>query len=202
MANIEYRTIIKFFTLKGLNATEITEELKEVAKWVAEFKDDPTRDFKDAPRSGRPSTTTTDENIKAVEHIVMRDRQISVRRVAAELNIPKTIVHEIMSNYLGEKPKSCEYADSSKAFSNSSDRTKHIKRTHLNKKKYKCQIQGCGKSNTDYSCHLSSILTNELSPSSSFCVSALSGGIQQTSISNSNPKITHLIYLCQKLEYN
>jgi len=112
MSNIEYRTIIKFFTLKGLNATEITEELKEVydesapaystvAKWVAEFKDDPTRDFKDAPRSGRPSTTTTDENIKAVEHIVMRDRQISVRRVAAELNIPKTIVHEIMSNYLG-----------------------------------------------------------------------------------------------------
>ena len=112
MSNIEYRTIIKFFTLKGLNATEITEELKEVydesapaystvAKWVAEFKDDPTRDFEDAPRSGRPSTTTTDENIKAVEHIVMRDRQISVRRVAAELNIPKTIVHEIMSNYLG-----------------------------------------------------------------------------------------------------
>ncbi|CAF3971076.1 unnamed protein product [Rotaria sp. Silwood1] len=50
--------------------------------------------------------------------------------------------------------------------------------------------------------HLSSILTNELSPSSSFCVSALSCGIQQTSISNSNPKITHLIYLCQKLEYN
>ena len=68
---------------------------------MAEFKDDPTRDFKDAPRSGRSSTTTTDENIKAVEHIVMRDRQISVRRVAAELNIPKTIVHEIMSNYLG-----------------------------------------------------------------------------------------------------
>ncbi len=60
MSNIEYRTIIKFFTLKGLNATEITEELKEVydesapaystvAKWVAEFKDDPTRDFEDAP---------------------------------------------------------------------------------------------------------------------------------------------------------
>ena len=50
MSNIEYRTIIKCFTLKGLNATEITEELKEVydestpasstvAKWVAEFKE-------------------------------------------------------------------------------------------------------------------------------------------------------------------
>ena len=68
---------------------------------MSEFKDDPARDFEDAPRSGRPPTTTTDENIKAVEHIVMRDRQISVRRVADELNIPKTIVHEIMSNHLG-----------------------------------------------------------------------------------------------------
>lgn len=112
MSNIEYRAVIKFFTRKGLNATEITKELEEVyndsspayrtvAKWVSEFKDDPARDFEDAPRSGRPPTTTTDENIKAVEHIVMRDRQISVRRVADELNIPKTIVHEIMSNHLG-----------------------------------------------------------------------------------------------------
>ncbi len=111
MSNIKYWTIIKFFTLKGLIGTEITEELKEVynesapayhtvAKWVAEFKDDPTRDFEDAPGSDRPSTTITDENIKAVEHIVMRDRQISARRIADELNISKTIVHEMMNNSL------------------------------------------------------------------------------------------------------
>jgi CBS domain-containing protein len=67
---------------------------------VTEFKD-PTRDFEDASRSGRPATTTTDENLEAVERIVMRDRQISVRRVADELGIPKTIVHEIMTNHLG-----------------------------------------------------------------------------------------------------
>ncbi|CAF1197151.1 unnamed protein product [Rotaria sordida] len=50
--------------------------------------------------------------------------------------------------------------------------------------------------------HLSSILTNELSPSSSFCVSTLSGDIQQPTILNSNPKMTHLLYFLQTLEYN
>jgi hypothetical protein len=54
--------------------------------------------------------------------------------------------------------------------------------------------------------HLSSILTNELSPSNSFCVSALSGDIQQTTTptttTNSNPKMAHLLYFLQTLEYN
>ncbi|CAF3612259.1 unnamed protein product [Rotaria sp. Silwood1] len=54
-------------------------------------------------------------------------------------------------SHSGEKPKPCEYADCSKAFSNSLDRTKYIKRTHLNKKTYKCQIRGCRKSYTDSS---------------------------------------------------
>jgi histone-lysine N-methyltransferase SETMAR len=113
MSNIEYRAVRKFFTRKGLNATEISKELdnvykdsapsyRTVAKWVAEFKD-PERGFEDALRIGRPSTTNTDENIEAVERIVMRDRQISVRRVADELGIPKTNVHEIMNNHLGMK---------------------------------------------------------------------------------------------------
>jgi transposase len=84
MSNIEHRAVIKFFTRKGLNATEISKELDNVykdsapsyhtvAKWVAEFKD-PERGFEDSPRTGRPSTVTTTENIEAVERIVMRDR--------------------------------------------------------------------------------------------------------------------------------
>ena len=52
---------------------------------------------------GRPSTITADENIEAVEGIVMRDRQISTRRVADELAIPKTTVYEIMKNHMGMK---------------------------------------------------------------------------------------------------
>ena len=74
---------------------------------MAEFKD-PEHGFEDAPRMGRPSTITADENIEVVERIVMRDRQISIRRVAYELGIPKTTIHEIMNNHMGMK-KACTW---------------------------------------------------------------------------------------------
>ena len=84
MLNIEQRAVIKFFTRKGLNAIEISKELnnvyndsassyRTVASWVAEFNN-LERGFEDAPRMGPPSTTTADENIKAIERIVMRIR--------------------------------------------------------------------------------------------------------------------------------
>ena len=69
---------------------------------MIEFKD-PERGFEDAPRMSRPSTITADENIKAAERIVIRDRQISIRPLAEELGIPKTIIHEIMDNHMGMK---------------------------------------------------------------------------------------------------
>ena len=113
ISNIEHRVVIKFFTRKRLNAIEISKELnnvykdsapsyRTVAKWVAELKNS-ERGFEDTPQMGRPSTTTADENIEAVERIVMRDRQVSIRRAAYSLGIPKTIIHEIMDNQLGMK---------------------------------------------------------------------------------------------------
>ena len=77
MSNIEYQAVIKFFTRKGLNTIEISKELDNVyknsapsyltvAKWLTEFND-PECGFEDAPRMGRPSTITADENIQAVE---------------------------------------------------------------------------------------------------------------------------------------
>ena len=113
MLNIEHRAIIKFFTCKGLNTTEISKELQNVykdsapsyctvAKWGAEFKG-LEHAFEDAPRMGRPSTITADENVETVERIVMRNRQISIRRIAEELAIPKTTIHEIINNHMGMK---------------------------------------------------------------------------------------------------
>ena len=113
MLNIEHRAVIKFFTRKDLNTNEISKELdnvykdsaplyRTVAKWVAEFKDS-ERGFEGAPRMSRPSTITIDENIELVEPIVMRNRQVSLRRLAEELAISKTIMHEIMNNQLGMK---------------------------------------------------------------------------------------------------
>ena len=69
MLNIEYRAVIKFFTRKGLDTTEISKELDNVYKdsapsyrtvsnWVTEF-DNPERAFEDAPRMGhQPSLPT------------------------------------------------------------------------------------------------------------------------------------------------
>ena len=109
MLNIEHRVVIKLFTQKGLNTTEISKELDNVYKnsassyrtvvnWVTEFKN-PERAFEDAPRMGRPSTIIADEDIEAVEQIVMRDRQVSARCLAEEL----AIIHEVMDNQLGMK---------------------------------------------------------------------------------------------------
>ena len=96
-----------------MNAIEISKELdniykesapshRTVAEWVAEFNN-PECAFEDAPQMGHPSTIAADENVEAVERIVMRDRQVSVRRVAYKLVVPKTIIHEIMDNQLGMK---------------------------------------------------------------------------------------------------
>lgn len=52
---------------------------------------------------GRPPTTIIDENIEAVEQVVIHDRQISIRRVADELNITKSSVHQITNEHLGMK---------------------------------------------------------------------------------------------------
>ena len=113
MLNIEHRAVIKFSTWQGLNTTKISKELdnvckdsapsyRTVAKWMAEFKD-PERAFEDAPRMDYPSTITANENIEAVERVVMPDRRISIRRVAYELGIPKTTIHEIMNNHMDMK---------------------------------------------------------------------------------------------------
>ena len=120
MPNIEYRVVIKFLTWKGLNATEISKELVQclqrqysvlthtVIKCLAKFKES-ERAFEDSSRMGHSFTITTDQNIEAVERIVMCDRQIFVHRLAYELPIPTITVYEIMNNYLGMKKASIRW---------------------------------------------------------------------------------------------
>ena len=113
MSNTGYRAVIKSFIRKERSATEITKELADVygnsassyrtvARWLAEFKD-PIRDLEDALRSCRLPNALTDENIRAIEGVVMCDRQVSVQRVVDELDISKTLLYEIISDYLRMK---------------------------------------------------------------------------------------------------
>ena len=108
-SNVKHRAVIKFFTLKGPNATEINKELDNIyrdsapwygtiVKWMAEFMES-ERGFEDALWGGCPSTTTADESAEAVEPDVKNNRQVSVRRVADELSISKTRVREIISQH-------------------------------------------------------------------------------------------------------
>ena len=60
-------------------------------------------------RTIHPSTITTDKNVEAVERIVKRDPQTSVRRLDYELAIPTTTVYEIIGNQLGMKQVSTRW---------------------------------------------------------------------------------------------
>ena len=119
ISNIQYRGVIKFFTRRSQNATEISKKLNNiykddapsyptVTKWVAEFKE-AKHVFEDSPRTARPSTITIDQNIETVERIVMSDQQISVCCLAYELSIATTIVYEIINNHLGMKKVSTKW---------------------------------------------------------------------------------------------
>ena len=57
----------------------------------------------DDARPGRPSTSTTNENIEAVKKLVMKNRRITIREVAEDVGISVGSCHAIISNILGLK---------------------------------------------------------------------------------------------------
>ncbi|KAJ8935783.1 hypothetical protein NQ318_018410 [Aromia moschata] len=58
-------------------------------------------DVNDENRAGRPSTSSSDDNVKRVRDLLNIDRRLSVRLISETLDITKTIVHEIVSESLG-----------------------------------------------------------------------------------------------------
>ena len=89
MDKIWHRGVIKYLQIKGLTPKDIHTDmaatlrddapaLSTVQKWTAEFKS-----LEDDPRSGRPATATTQENIdRVVHHMVMDDRRLTVNQIA------------------------------------------------------------------------------------------------------------------------
>lgn len=112
----EQRINIKFLAKLGKNGREIFECLKQVYgdnslkeptvnKWLKRFREG-REEVKDDPRPGRPSTSSSDENVERIRACVLKDRRLTVRMIADELSIPKTIVHEILTQNL-EMKKLC-----------------------------------------------------------------------------------------------
>ncbi|KAJ8959843.1 hypothetical protein NQ318_011576 [Aromia moschata] len=108
--SLEQRFAIKSCVKFGKNATETVSMIKtaykedaqsdQVFRWHKAFLDG-REEVDDEDRTGRPSTTTTADNVTRVRELLNSDRRLSVRLMADMLNIPKTQVYEIVTNHIG-----------------------------------------------------------------------------------------------------
>ncbi|GBM53959.1 hypothetical protein AVEN_18725-1 [Araneus ventricosus] len=94
---MEQRVNIKFCFKLGRTATH-EMLLKETLK-------DGKEGAKDEPRSGRPPTSTTPDNIERVRRMLADDRRLSLRMIAEELKIYLDSVSNIIHGHLQKRKK-------------------------------------------------------------------------------------------------
>ncbi|XP_076065058.1 histone-lysine N-methyltransferase SETMAR-like [Oratosquilla oratoria] len=108
MEKVGYRSVIKYPFLKHMSPAEIHQDMittlgegapssATVNRWVTEFKRR-RKSVTDEPRSGRPRTSTTDENIDLVLDMVMDDQQILTWVIAAQTGISYFRADHILRN--------------------------------------------------------------------------------------------------------
>lgn len=111
MDKIEYRAVIKFLFLEGVEPKEIYERLLKVYKdfspsvrtverWVAEFKRGRTS-LQDDPREGRPKRASTPEIVAKIQDMVLEDRRLTERDLVEALGISIGSVSHILADILG-----------------------------------------------------------------------------------------------------
>jgi hypothetical protein len=110
-ASLEQRYALNFFCVKmGNSASETLEMLSkayrqatlssaQVYRWHKAFKDG-RESVEDEQRSGLVSSSKTQRNVDAVMSVLNRDRRLTVRMIAEELELAKTVVHEIVTQEL------------------------------------------------------------------------------------------------------
>lgn len=115
----ETRTVIKYLVQKKMKPTEIHEDLvntlgecapsySTTKKWAAEFKRG-RLSIEDDPRSGRPQSAVTEENIKKVHKKVLENRRLKVSDVAEDLDISVGSIYEILTTHLHMKKLSARW---------------------------------------------------------------------------------------------
>jgi hypothetical protein len=104
--NIEQLYAIKFCVKLNKSATETFASLTEayvdatllrtmVFKRHKAFKEG-RENVEDDPRSGRPISSTNDENVEVVRAVMVKDRRLSVRLIAEETGLDKCAVHKYL----------------------------------------------------------------------------------------------------------
>ena len=118
MDKIWHRGIIKYLQKKGLAPNDIHADmiatlgddapaLSTMKKWAAEFKRG-RESLEDDPRSGRPASATTQENIDCVHHMVMDDRRLTINQIA-DVAICRERVKNILHKELGMSKVSAQW---------------------------------------------------------------------------------------------
>ena len=74
----------------------------QIKVWYKHFKDG-WESVESDPRSGRPATSRTPENVEHVGAAINKDRRLTVWELEAHLGIPKTTVSEILVQDLDMK---------------------------------------------------------------------------------------------------
>jgi len=108
--NIEQRYVIKVCVKLNKYATDIFASLTEaygdatlsrsmVFKWHRAFKEG-RENVEDDPRSGRPVSSTNDQNVEVVRAVMSKDRRLSVRMIVEERGLDKNDVHKILTDHL------------------------------------------------------------------------------------------------------
>ena len=113
MDKIWHRGVIRYLQKRGLTTKEIHSKmvstlgddapaLSTVKKWAAEFKRG-RESLEDDPRSGRPFTATTQENIDRIHQMVMNDRRLTISHshLVNVISISRKRVENILQNKLG-----------------------------------------------------------------------------------------------------
>ncbi|PNF28484.1 hypothetical protein B7P43_G15225 [Cryptotermes secundus] len=92
----EQRAAVKFCFLLGKSGTETLEMLKtaykddamgktQVFEWFSRFKNG-EMSIDDKPRSGRPSTARTHENVEKIREIIKEDRRRTIEEVLSSIS--------------------------------------------------------------------------------------------------------------------
>lgn len=110
MDKIEHRAVIKFLTKEGNTPKEILDRMtavygecspsyKTIKFWSKQFKWG-RNSLEDDPRTGRPISVTSPENISTIEKLILEDRRIRIQQIAEIMNMSSERVFNIIHEHL------------------------------------------------------------------------------------------------------
>ena len=106
----EQRVAVKFCFLLGKSAAETIVMLKtayggtalsktRVYEWFSRFKNGEML-IEDQPRSGRPATSRSDENVDKINALIREDRRRTIDQLCEMSGISWSLIHRILSEDL------------------------------------------------------------------------------------------------------